>query len=324
MGRQVVAEPSRPELPRISYQRLPSTMPVADYLVLSSSPLSHATLTKSHSTSHEVAPPSSSDLPSPSQLLETRTVRHAASGAAYPNPDHSPDDQTRSKTSDMRFMLKAKELLAGLEPKPLASVKKIQKNRQESDGQTTNGGKMKSTHNNLVPKDIERGEQGSLKIKRSKHFAKDAQTKIGKTNITKPGAGTSGPKLCKSIVTEAKTDSGDARCDAEAEQRTEKDCKYSLGLTEALRRRRDWTPLKETPVGRVDETGLTWTVSASLEVQNGGFGKLVEDFGYLDTGNATVISAEAARKASGASGTKRRRLNVSFTSAICFLALTSN
>lgn len=302
-------------------------MPVADYVLLSSSPLSHATLTKSHSTSHEVAPPSSSDLPSPSQLLETRTVRYAASGAAYPNPDPSfahPDDQTRSKPSDMRFMLKAKELLAGLEPKPLASVKKIQRGRQESDGQTTNGGKSKSTHNNLVPKDIECGEQGSLKIKRSKHFAKDAQSKIGKSNITKPGAGTIGPKRCKSMVTEAKTDGSDARCDAEAEQGTEKDCKHSLGLTEALRRRRDWTPLKETPVGHVDETGLSWTVSASLEVQNGGFGKLVEDFGYLDTGNTIVFSAEAARKASGASGTKRRRLNVSFTSAICFLALTSN
>ncbi|KAL8960577.1 MAG: hypothetical protein Q9193_002743 [Seirophora villosa] len=288
-------------------------MPVADYLLLSSSPLNHATLTKSNSNSHEIAPPSSSDLPSPSQLLRTRTVRHAASGAAYPIPDHSfahPDDQTRSKTSDMRFMLKAKELLAGLEHKPLASMKQVQKSRQESDGQTTNGGKSKSIHNNLVPKDIERGEQGSLKTKRSKHFAKDAQTKIGKTNITKPGAGTSGPKRCKSIASKVEIDGGDAICDGEAEQRIEKDCKHSLGLTEALRRRRDWTPLKETPVGHVDETGLTWTVSASLEVQNGGFGKLVEDFGYLDTGNTTVISAEAARKASGASGTKRRRLNL--------------
>ncbi|KAL9010946.1 MAG: hypothetical protein Q9173_004168 [Seirophora scorigena] len=237
---------------------------------------------------------SSSDLPSTSQLFNTRTMRHAASGAAYPIPDHSfahPDNQTRSKTPDMRFMLKAKELLAGLEPKPLACVKQIQKSRQGSDGQTANGGKSKSTHKNSVPKDIERGEQGSLKTKRSKHFAKDAQTKIGKTSITKPGAGTSGPKRCKGIATGAKTDGGDARSDAEAEQRKEKNSliandEHSLGLTEALRRRRDWTPSKETPVAldHVNETGLTWNVSASLEVQNGGFTKLVEDFGYLDAG----------------------------------------
>ncbi|KAL8654612.1 MAG: hypothetical protein Q9210_001396 [Variospora velana] len=292
-------------------------MAVADYILLSSSPHRPSTLTKSHSTPQEVAPPSSPDLPSPSQLLMPGHMRHAISGAAHPIPGHSfahPDNQTRSNTCNMRFMLKAKDILADLEPKPLDLVKKTRNDCRKSDGQSTSGGKSRSTSKRVVVKDVERGGQGSLRTNQSKHFAKDAQTKIRKTNITKPGAGTSGLKRCKGEATEAKLDEGDAGCDAKRGNSKGKGSLIAndaqgLGLSEALKRRRDWTPSKE-PFVRTNDTGATWTEGACLDGQNGSFGKLVEDFGYLDTGNMTVIDTKAARKASGESGVKRRRLNL--------------
>ncbi|KAL9016234.1 MAG: hypothetical protein Q9185_006403 [Variospora sp. 1 TL-2023] len=295
-------------------------MAVADYILLSSSPHRPSTLTKSRSTPQEVAPPSSPDLPSPSQLLMPGHMRHAISGAAHPIAGRSfahPENQTSSNTCNMRFMLKAKELLAGLESKPLDSVKKTQNACRISDGQCTSRGKSRNTSNKIVVKNVERGEQDSLRANQSKHFAKVAQTKIRKTNITKPGAGTSGVKRCKGEATEAKVDEGDAGRDAGGDNRKEKGSLIAndaqgLGLSEALKRRRDWTPSKEPLVrsNHFNDTGTTCTEGPCLELQSGSFGKLVEDFGYLDAGNMTVIDTKAARKPSGESGTKRRRLNL--------------
>lgn len=322
-------------------------MAVADQIVLSSSPIRQDTLTTPLSVPQDAAS-SSPGLPSPSQLLMGKAVRLASGSAAVLVPQNAyigltsasgllrpaeSDDRTVPKVTDARFILKAKAILKGLESKPLAPVGKGQKDRQgkgRSEPQkrirkSTGGGKSKGSPITVIVKaSVKDGEEGrSGGIKHSKQSRKEEQAKIKKAKVTKPGAFTAGSKRCEGKATEDRSDKSGVELQkadtGEAKDSLAATNEDDLGLTEALKRRKDWTPAKK-PFDKTissGETEASWFAlvpsvpPSNITLPHTGFGKLVEDFGYAEAKCATVTKPIGTRSVSGECGTKRRKLDVS-------------
>lgn len=167
-----------------------------------------------------------------------------------------------------------------------------------------------------------RGLQGSDK-KRTKKNKGEAQTKIGNSNITKPGALNKKIKSAASVkkfkngeqvVTQASIKEGEGIYPLGEEP-------LDLGLIEAIKRRKAWTPIKDTSQedSRSRESGTTPRAgSAAEDLVSGpsappGFDNLLGDYGYAQDDAGSLVDLETTRDSDGKASTKRRKIEVSQT-----------
>lgn len=158
--------------------------------------------------------------------------------------------------------------------------------------------------------------------KRAKKSKAEAQTKIGKNKITKPGALNN--KKTKSVASAAKKLEKVDQLVAEASTKGNGDVyplgeePLDLGLIEAIKRRKVWTPIKDTfqPTSRSE---CDTTPRAGLGPKDGvnghtvasGFENLLGDYGYAHDDNNSLVALEKTRHSDGNASTKRRKIEVS-------------
>lgn len=157
--------------------------------------------------------------------------------------------------------------------------------------------------------------------KRAKKSKGEAQTKIGKNKITKPGALNN--KKIKSVASAKKLEKTD-RSVVEASTKENGDMyplgeePLDLGLIEAIKRRKVWTPIKDTlqPTSRLEECDTT--PRAGLGPEDGvnghsapsGFENLLGDYGYAHDDNDSLAALEKTRDSDGKASTKRRKIEL--------------
>lgn len=89
-----------------------------------------------------------------------------------------------------------------------------------------------------------------------------------------------------------------------------------LGLEDATKRRKDWTPVKNTSdrfvtLESVEATSVDGMVTAAEKIPSTHFGNLLGDYGFAQVTNKANPKPEISRSSSGEALTKRRKLEVS-------------
>lgn len=160
--------------------------------------------------------------------------------------------------------------------------------------------------------------------KRVRKSKGEAQTKIGKGKITKPGA--LNIKKTKSVVSAKKLKNTDQPV-AQALTKKNEDIyplgeePLDLGLIEAIKRRKVWTPVKDTSQrtsrledgGTTPRAGLAPEDCESEQLALSGFDNLLGDYGYARDDDRPFIGLEKTRDTDGQASTKRRKIEVSQT-----------
>ena len=150
----------------------------------------------------------------------------------------------------------------------------------------------------------------------------EAQTKIEKGKITKPGA--LSIKKTKSVVS-AKKLKNNAQPVAQASTKKIEETyplgeePLDLGLIEAIKRRKVWTPIKDTSHNTSRLEGGGTTPLAGLAPEDceseqsalSGFDNLLGDYGYARNDDRPLIGLEKIRDRDGQASTKRRKIDVS-------------
>ncbi|KAL8838394.1 MAG: hypothetical protein Q9170_002154 [Blastenia crenularia] len=166
------------------------------------------------------------------------------------------------------------------------------------------------------------GEDSATKKKYIKKSRDDDQSTIRKAKITKPGKSTSAAIRSKQTVEKNCCVRQEPICENEEikakiegpNQLTLLQGKHDLGLEEALKRKRDWTPVKSPEKGAVRpndvEAALSCDSPANETSSAVGFGKLIESFGYAAAGKTSPERKHTACTVEDQTFTKRRKLNL--------------
>lgn len=159
----------------------------------------------------------------------------------------------------------------------------------------------------------------------SKKPRKSDQSRIQSSKITKPHVSTSAEKRSKLRNTKKPSAQNGTENGGRAEEEQAKDPfvaqnEDGLGLREAVKRRKDWTPVKNTSARKapLEEVEAAWSTlipcqpPSLLAFSESGIGKILEDFEYADAYQATSVASLASRTTIGEAATKKRRLDVSY------------
>ncbi|KAL8859130.1 MAG: hypothetical protein Q9178_004393 [Gyalolechia marmorata] len=152
---------------------------------------------------------------------------------------------------------------------------------------------------------------------------KDGQTKIKKTKVIKPWSSFSNPKRPKKASIEDILGTAITRYDIEAnisgaENTSAAHNEQDLGLVEASKRRRDWTPARDTlkALSLVDQSEAAWSAlipceSPSLvESPTGGLLKRLGEYGFGGADQAAGLGPHPQRGLIGQAATKKRKLDL--------------
>lgn len=314
-------------------------MSFAGQVILSSSPPRVATpLLRS------VTPISSSPLlPSPSQLFATKfanktevRVEYAKSNDviwaevsattvknSVPTLDHlqgevnsiEGDGSTKRKKTEIKKSKAREEEIETLPNGPITC--KVTAQKRSSKSTVTVEGSESSEQTALSAKPA---------VKKKSRQTRDgkSQSKIEGSRITKPGVTsdttTKKDKSASSKKSPAKNDTA-PKDSSKKKAKSSPAEKQSLDLllAEAVRRRRAWTPPKETPLETLDlgKLGRELNETLTLETEEpgipapGGFDNLLGDFGYTSKGQGSCIGSDQSRNTNGEAVTKKRKLEVS-------------
>lgn len=321
-------------------------MAFAGQIILSSSPSRVATPPR-----RSITPISSSPLlPSPSQLFATKL----ASKKDARVKDGNSNDVIRAEigatavTRSVPALDHLREAVNGIDEELegrgcLGSTKrkkdKPKKSKASGDGSERFSRKLaacetaaqKRKSRSAVPAESsESSNQTGLSAKQAvekkstKKSSRKSQSKIEGGRITKPGVTcVAGSKKGKSASSITKSPQHDTAQPDSLKQKADirKSGKESLDLllAEAVRRRRAWTPPKDTPVEPQDlaKLGREANETLALETQeprkptSGGFENLLGDFGYTGGVEGSFKSSDQGRNTTGEALTKRRKLEVS-------------
>ncbi|KAL8785177.1 MAG: hypothetical protein Q9213_003524 [Squamulea squamosa] len=148
--------------------------------------------------------------------------------------------------------------------------------------------------------------------KQTKRPKDDGQTKIKKAKVTKPRSGLNNPKLPRKVCTEEDLGIGHTGCD------TETNIDAHLGLAEAVKRRRDWTPTKDTVTesNLPAETEAAWSALVPYESPSvvnspdGGLLKRLGEYGFAKTDHAANTRSYLQSDLIGQAVTKKRKLEL--------------
>ena len=151
-----------------------------------------------------------------------------------------------------------------------------------------------------------------------------SQSKIEGRRITKPGVTrVSVNKKGKSTSSSKKSLQDDAAPNDPLKRKANTlpagEAPLDLLLAEAVRRRKAWTPPKDTPIEALDLRKLERDLDETLALESqeprktrlGGFENLLDEFGYAGKGGGSLISSDHGRNINGEAVTKRRKLEVS-------------
>ena len=176
----------------------------------------------------------------------------------------------------------------------------------------------KLTGNTVVAKDVIGDENviDSGRKKRVRKSKKDDQTRITEGKITKPGSSSNHSKRPKKVSTENVRAIVNNQCDIEASLDAEQNYLGAyddpdLGLIEALRRRRrDWTPARDTPkeVRRVSEAPAESPFI--VKSADAGLFRRLGEYGFGGIDEAVVPRPRQLRDLHGQAATKKRKLHV--------------
>lgn len=160
--------------------------------------------------------------------------------------------------------------------------------------------------------------------KRARKSKGQAQTKIGKGKITKPGA--LNENKTKSVVSAKKLKNTDLPAAQASTKKNEEiyplgEEPLDLGLIEAIKRRKVWTPVKDISRGtsRLEDDGTTPRAALAPEdceseqPAMSGFDNLLGDYGYARDDDRPFIGLEKTRDTDGQASIKRRKVEVSQT-----------
>ncbi|KAL9025761.1 MAG: hypothetical protein Q9196_005475 [Gyalolechia fulgens] len=322
-------------------------MAAVDRIVLSSSSIPRTAVTTPPLISQN-AISSSPALPSPSQILMGKPPNFQ-SGSAAILPPNDANRGSISVTSLLRSP-KTNEMMSPITSDALRSLKTsvaIQTLHRAAAG----GGKRDATRGQVIgrPKKVKgtrptgtrsnsktppdltfaqvttnvNDESSALDKKNAQKSRKGDQSTIRRTKITKPGASTAASKRSKNNATADAPEIPDVVCEDQASSEKAKEMSlkqndHDLGLLEASRRRKDWTPAKRI-VGKADylnDAETAWSTLIPCESPStgkfldAGFGKLVRDFGYADAEKMSIDRNYASRDLGEECCTKRRKLDL--------------
>ncbi|KAL9593510.1 MAG: hypothetical protein Q9219_007515 [cf. Caloplaca sp. 3 TL-2023] len=316
-------------------------MAIACHLSISSSPVQRAAAASSFA-SHKNVVSSSPGLPSPSQILISKSVGENAA-----NPNNKTGSLEFTKASSFLRSTKSDQPVSSTTCKP-ASASKSTSAQQDVTLEKDQGKEPEArisrkassirksgprSTTKTIPKfstarsvnDTSANAAG-VKEKTTKQLRKEDQSTISKARITKPGARRTASKRSKTAEPKVAGDAPDGR-DPPKDQITKAEeaspprpSKEDLGLAEALKRRREWTPAKKTAhtADRLDEVESAWSALIPYESPpNGrspgaGFGKFTDGFGYTNIENPIGDKCYASSGLGEETSTKRLKLDVSY------------
>lgn len=168
---------------------------------------------------------------------------------------------------------------------------------------------------------VETSEAHVVEKSRTKRRKDEAQTKIQKTKITKPGAindaakERKAAKTSKSNKVEETEESGSVAL-VKKKEASEASTK-PLNLEKAVKRRRDWTPTKDTSLDftrLVDDKEMS-DVSITMQtlknnLPDSQFGNVLGDFGYVQPSHSSTPAPAILRDVNGKGLTKRRKVEL--------------
>ena len=297
-----------------------------------------------------IAMSSSPSLPSPSQLFSSMPLRPQSGSSANPIPadavagftsassllsrehSHSEDVSTigfdRLESGELFGLqqeddLHSKRKTAKLRPEKVPTVKKPKVSRE---GQA-NPLQRDAIITQLKVSEVCERDNATLAPKK-RHKKKstegdEAQTKIKKSKITKPGApkGVVKPKKTSTLTTkpsEAISAASEPLMGTQAEDAQAREEFRDLCLEKAIPRRKDWTPVKDTVqskiyVDAIEEHPVSAPPSNTPEANASSdtcFGKLMGDYSFTQKIGCAATSFEGIRKRDGQSIVKRRKIEL--------------
>lgn len=317
-------------------------------ILLSSSP-SHSIILITPPKRSTIASMSSSpSLPSPTQLFGKKSSYFTHDNSAIPVSkapltgftsasqllrEVEALEQGSNGLIETRKELGEKKELENRDKKPAVSKKRREKANSsvrkakaprktpaKSEGRTSTIDNEPTAYKESETLDVQTSEK-----KKPKQNKGEAQTKIGNNKIVKPGA----TKKSKAVAGSRKS-KGQNQSIAKAPP-TNGETNYAPGeepldleLVEAIRRRRDWTPAKDTPqvlppvekAGLVEEADisshapLTLETSVLKEIPLSGFENLLGDYAYARNEDS-LSNPNKTRDLTGQALTKRRKVEVS-------------
>lgn len=278
---------------------------------------------------------SSPNLPSPSRLFSKKQASSLGDSHAVSLPidglaeftsasklllqahasDHSEDDpiETRKKLGEKTNTknlegksVKPRKLPVGEGESVVNVVKKARAPKK------TPGESGKATEKNEIQDSKKRGRKSKGEV----------QAKIEKGNITKPGAlNNEKTKLVASARNLKKTDQSVTQASIKKIEEIfpSGEEPLDLGLIEAIKRRKAWTPVKDTVrcTSPLKECGTTPSAELILKDCVSGqsgpsrFKNLLGDYGYAKDDNIPVNDPAKTRDTDGQASTKRRKIEVS-------------
>ncbi|KAL8769151.1 MAG: hypothetical protein Q9209_004785 [Squamulea sp. 1 TL-2023] len=304
-------------------------MAAAEAIVLSS-PSRHGFITTNPSSMIQHAISSSPVLPSLSEIFDERMARPknrsisvatpcdaavgfiSASNVLQPAPMNYEAPLPSSETVRSGLTANHRKLHdKGVSKDAGKSRKEVAKS-----GDARGQGKSQSSKKSKIPADavITASDEDGIDPQRKKQTKRpkdDGQTKIKKAKVTKPRSGLNNPKLSRIVCTEENPGIATSGCDME-------NIEADLGLTEAVKRRRDWTPTRDTArePNLPAETEAAWSALVPSEppsvvnFPDGGLLKRLGEYGYAKADHTVNSRSYPQPDLSGQAITKKRKLDL--------------
>ncbi|KAK0509076.1 hypothetical protein JMJ35_008447 [Cladonia borealis] len=293
---------------------------------------------------------SSPSLPSPSQLFSSMPLRPQSGSSANPIPADAvvgftsassllPQEHSKSEYASMVGLerlesgglsglrqendLHSKSKTTKLRPEKEPTSKKRRVSREEQADPLQRNADIAQLK---VFEDCKRDDEALAPKKRHKKKSTEgdqAQTKIKKSKITKPGApkGVLKPKKTSTLTrkpSEARSATAELLMGTQAEDAQAREEFRDLCLEKAIPRRKDWTPVKDTVQPKIHIDALeghsvsappsnTPEANASSDIC---FGKLMGDYSFAQKIECAATSFEGLRKGDGESIVKRRKIEL--------------
>ena len=214
----------------------------------------------------------------------------------------------------------------GIKEKVEKSRKKLDKSEHARPRRKSKSHLTSETSVDTVIADSVANDEGLIDTGRKtqkKKPRKDEQTKIKKAKVIKPWSSFSNPKRPRKACIEDLLGTAITRRDSEAningaENTSAAHNEQDLGLVEASKRRRDWTPARDTSkaLSLVNESEAAWSALIPcespllVESPTGGLLKRLGEYGFGGADEAAGLKPHPQRDLIGQAATKKRKTDV--------------
>ncbi|KAL8696511.1 MAG: hypothetical protein Q9224_002757 [Gallowayella concinna] len=252
---------------------------------------------------------------------------------SVPQPANSTEQNFTHSSNEAPFSEAKNSLQSPAAKTAMTGAEKIRKESEKSDKPNARrknavSSKTKKSSDTAVAVGAGSVESGDVCVenKQPKKPKKNDQTKLKKAKVTKPGSRSITSKRPKKTFVEDLLGTASNECEIDANVLESKTSpvlynESGLGLVEAVKRRRDWTPAKHMSEDHElsNETEGAWSAlipcgSPSLvrHMDESDFAKRLGEFGFANSGpQAVSLVLPASRDSHGeAAATKKRKLDL--------------